>query len=192
MKKILALSICMAFLACKQNNEQVVELSPEAMAAVNHHQEPQPKNEAAVSEEITELNAADLADLAKPYDDEKVHVLNFFATWCGSCMREIPDFIDLMKADKAQKLDILFVNFGDDPNAWFTDVQSFAQQNGIQKQIRYVNAASNPTAFAQQVSKKWDGGAIPFTLMLYKNKRLEFQGALSKAELQKAIADIQK
>jgi peroxiredoxin len=56
----------------------------------------------------------------------KVVILDFWATWCPPCKREIPDFINLQKEYGARGLQVVGIAL-DEPGK----VQAFASQNGI-------------------------------------------------------------
>ena len=45
----------------------------------------------------------------------QVVVLNFFATWCGPCRQEIPDFVRLHQSLRAQGLEIIGVSLDQEP-----------------------------------------------------------------------------
>ena len=51
-------------------------------------------------------------------------ILNFWATWCGPCRIEIPEFNELAEKYKAQRLTVLGVSVDDQPE----DLRKFAQE----------------------------------------------------------------
>ncbi len=68
----------------------------------------------------------------------KVTLLNFWATWCGPCKRELPDLIALSKelADKNIKILGISVDRGGDV---LNSVKSFTEEYGIPYQIVIAN-----------------------------------------------------
>ena len=62
----------------------------------------------------------------------KVLLVNFWATWCGPCRSEIPDFIELQKHLKDENFQIvgIVVSSGETP-----EVQNFVRENGINYDI---------------------------------------------------------
>ena len=56
----------------------------------------------------------------------KIVILDFWATWCPPCKREIPDFIDLQKEYGSKGVQIVGIGL-DDPGK----LRAFARQNGM-------------------------------------------------------------
>lgn len=70
---------------------------------------------------------AKLASLGFPSDRTKITVLNFFATWCGPCLTELPHLQQV--ADRfAYEKDIVFVVVGREESQETLD--AFASKNG--------------------------------------------------------------
>lgn len=81
----------------------------------------------------------------------KAVLVNFWATWCGPCVGELPDFQQLQQ-DYADKLVILAVNSGENEKT----VKSFLEENG------YTFAVHLDESY------RWSGflTGIPYTVVI--------------------------
>jgi cytochrome c biogenesis protein CcmG/thiol:disulfide interchange protein DsbE len=58
-------------------------------------------------------------------------VVNFFATWCGPCKEELPEFQATYQKDRAKGLQVLLVDLTEPP----AEVQAFAKELGLSMPI---------------------------------------------------------
>ncbi len=109
----------------------------------------------------------------------KVVMLNFWATWCGPCKREIPDFIEMQKAYRAKGFEIVGVSL-DDPTAT-AEVARFVKQQGINYDIVYGNG---------EVAQAYGGvQSIPTTFLIDREGNVVSSrvGLTPKAQWESAI-----
>jgi len=69
----------------------------------------------------------------------KVVVLNLWATWCGPCRREIPDFIEIQKDYEGRGVEVLGITSEDERNTK-ESVEEFAKQFKINYKVVWVDA----------------------------------------------------
>lgn len=120
----------------------------------------------------------------KPRDvsewDSRVLVINFWATWCPPCRREIPAFIELQKQYGQQGLQFVGIAL-DEVQA----VREYAASVGI----NYPLLVGDQDAI--DVARAYGNlfGALPYTAIIDRAGRIAFtrQGELSRAEAEKAI-----
>ncbi len=75
---------------------------------------------------LTDLNG-NKVELKKTISQNKVTIVNFWATWCPPCRREIPEFVEFNKKYATKKVKILAVNLGDEPQV----VSDFAKKSDM-------------------------------------------------------------
>ncbi|HEX8330949.1 MAG TPA: TlpA disulfide reductase family protein [Hymenobacter sp.] len=122
--------------------------------------------------------------LATPNDT--TYVVNFWATWCGPCIKELPSFEKLRTANANKKVKVLLVSM-DYASQLDKKVKPFVKQRGLKSEVVLLNE-SDPNSFIDKVDPKWSG-SIPFTLIVNNNtkKRATFEKELSPAELTAAL-----
>lgn len=110
----------------------------------------------------------------------KVVVLNFWATWCTPCLKEIPDFVAVQQHNADKGLVIIGAAMDQDDNA---GVKAFAKKF-------FVNY---PIVIAPS-SMSHDYGVIgaPTTFIIDKNGFIVFRhvGALSRKDLAQQLAPL--
>ncbi|WP_457063564.1 TlpA disulfide reductase family protein [Hymenobacter sp. UYAg731] len=122
--------------------------------------------------------------LARPTDT--TYVVNFWATWCGPCVKELPNFEQLRVANAGQKVKVLLVSL-DYASQLDKKVKPFVKQRGLKSEVLLLNEP-DPNEWIDKVDAKWSG-ALPFTLIFNNNtkQRVAFERELSAAELTAAL-----
>ncbi|MBJ6109366.1 TlpA family protein disulfide reductase [Hymenobacter sp. BT523] len=127
--------------------------------------------------------------LARPTDT--TYVVNFWATWCAPCVKELPHFEQLRAANTGRKVKVLLVSM-DYASQLDKKVKPFVKQRGLKSEVVLLNE-SDPNSFIDKVDAKWSG-ALPFTLIVNNKtkRRLTFEKELSQAELTAALQKVQQ
>lgn len=102
--------------------------------------------------------------------DDKLHIINFWATWCKPCVAELPYFEAIHKKYENKNVEVLLVSL-DDGKKLETQVIPFLQKKQIRaKSVLLDDADYN--AWINKVSPQWSG-AIPATY-IYKGEKSAF------------------
>ena len=126
--------------------------------------------------------------LARPTDT--TYVVNFWATWCGPCVKELPNFEQLRVTNASKKVKVLLVSL-DYASQLDKKVKPFVKQRNLKSEVLLLNEP-DPNEWIDKVDAKWSG-ALPFTL-IFNNKtrqRAGFERELSAAELTAALKKFQ-
>ena len=182
MRKFLIYSVLsISLLACKKNDEKVAETE-----AKEDSIKVEPiKSEADVAE-LTELSPEKISEVLKSNHSDTLYVTNFFATWCGPCMQEIPHFRKKMDELAGKPVKFTFVSL-DNKTDWASKVSDFADEYELRNHIVFLVGNLLNTSFFKQNFKTWGGESIPFTLMTKGNESDETIGSMTEEALNEKI-----
>ena len=119
--------------------------------------------------------------------NDTTYIINFWATWCAPCVKEMPAFNELHKKYKDRKIKIILVSLDFGKNLQ-TKIERFAQIHKIKPTIIILDDPDS-NSWIDKVSKDWSG-AIPATLMYNKNKRKFYEQSFTFKELESALHQI--
>ncbi len=116
-------------------------------------------------------------------EDDKIHVINFWATWCAPCIKEMPYFEKLQRK-YPDKVEVLFVSL-DFRNQYESRLVPFIEKRDIQTPVVMLGDPK-VNNWIDKVDPSWSG-AIPATYF-YHNDKQEFKEqeyhSLEELELQ--------
>lgn len=140
------------------------------------------------------VSSANIVSLIKPADFQrlkaeakgKVLVVNFWATWCPPCLKEIPEFARLDKQFRNRGVHIVTIST-DEKARLESDVIPFLKKQNAEFQSFLLESA-NQQEIIDAVDKNWSG-ALPATYVFDKagNVILAKHGMIQRTELVKKV-----
>lgn len=117
-------------------------------------------------------------------DSNQIQVINFWATWCAPCIKELP-LLEKLNAQKDLNTKITLVNLDYAEN--LEKVNAFITRKNIQSEVLLLDEIDY-NSWIDKVDKSWSG-AIPATLIFNPKtgKRTFAEKELKDGELEKMI-----
>ncbi|MDZ4716757.1 MAG: TlpA disulfide reductase family protein [Cytophagales bacterium] len=121
--------------------------------------------------------------------EQRVQVINFWATWCGPCLKELPLF-EKLNGERSD-IRILLVSLDMDLDPDPQKVRSFVARKKLKSTVIILDER-NPNEWIDKLEKSWSG-AIPATLVINNKtgKRRFVERELHAGELEKLISEIE-
>jgi thiol-disulfide isomerase/thioredoxin len=139
------------------------------------------------AQEIRVIKFAELQEIISSNSSFPIQIINFWATWCAPCVKELPLF-EKLNAENNESIKITLINldFADklDKVKSFVDRKKMKSETLLLDEIDY-------NQWIDKVDKHW-GGAIPATLVINpKNGKRKFiERELEEGELEKLIEEV--
>jgi thiol-disulfide isomerase/thioredoxin len=120
--------------------------------------------------------------------EEVIQVINFWATWCAPCVKEMPLFEKL--SQERREINVIFVSMDIDLDPDQEKVNKFITRKKIQSRVIILNQR-DPNSWIDTIDKSWSG-AIPATLIVNNanGKRKFIEHELHPGDLEKLIDEV--
>lgn len=169
---LFALLFSFGFFACKQDVKEQNVKPPEAIKTI--------------SGEGLELPVygVDALDYFLKKKNGKVNVVNFWATWCAPCVKEIPYFERINEEYSKDDVEVTLISL-DFEHQFEKKLIPFVKKNLKSKVVVLLPGDEN--SFVEKVSKNWQTGAIPVTLIYNDNLSYFIEGEVTYDQLVEKI-----
>ncbi|MCT8340794.1 TlpA family protein disulfide reductase [Flavobacteriaceae bacterium TK19130] len=181
MKQFMLLTVLVLFTCCKEKEDNVDTATIEE------------KSEAGIVEEVPSdtktalLPTYNFDGLSERYfeaSNDTLYVMNFWATWCKPCVKELPAFEQLRENYSDKKVKVVLASL-DFPDKVESQVIPFIKNKNLQSEVVLLDDPDGNT-WIPKVSSDWSG-AIPATIFLQNGERKFFEQSFTYESLEKEV-----
>ncbi|SDS01528.1 AhpC/TSA family protein [Formosa sp. Hel1_31_208] len=134
-----------------------------------------------VSDALKVFNFDELEAYLSKKDQNKTYVINFWATWCAPCVKELPYFEQLNTAYANQSVEVILVSL-DFPKQIDTKLKPFLKKHKLESEVVVLDDIDSNT-WIPKVNENWSG-AIPATIIYNKTKKTFYERSFTYQELE--------
>lgn len=144
------------------------------------------KKWAAMPVNLTEISTQEVKGLLQN-KGEKLRLINVWATWCGPCTMEFPDFVTIDRMYRGR--DFEFISISADKPEKKDKVLLFLKGKEASN-MNYIFSGKNIYELVEAIDPNWKG-ALPYTILVEPNGKVVYsqQGTIDPLKLKKIIVD---
>jgi thiol-disulfide isomerase/thioredoxin len=115
--------------------------------------------------------------------DATVHIVNFWATWCKPCVKELPYFETIREkySDENVKVILVSLDFPDQKER----LTHFIEKRNIQSEVVFLDDG-DANSWIPKVDVSWTG-AIPVTIIFTDEERSFYERSFTYKELEEEL-----
>lgn len=104
-------------------------------------------------------------------DTKKLRLINIWATWCGPCVAEIPDFLNVNRMYRNRDFELITIS-ADKPDKKEKALATLKRLQASSK--NYIYDSDDIYKLIELIDPKWQG-ALPYTLLVEPNGKIVYQ-----------------
>jgi peroxiredoxin len=133
---------------------------------------------------LEKLNEAGVSKLAKN-DGKKLVVVNLWATWCGPCVEELPEFVAMNRMYRGREFQLVTISM-DEPEKEKAVLKVLTEKHVAA--TNYILDMKDRDKFAELLDKEWPG-PLPYTLLIAPGGKILYRksGAIEPLAVRRAI-----
>jgi thiol-disulfide isomerase/thioredoxin len=143
-----------------------------------------------VGQAMAQAKIVKLPELKKVMEapGEEILVINFWATWCAPCIKELPLFEKVNAERKDVKVTLVSMDLDLDPNP--AKVHRFVTKRKLASTVLILDE-NDPNVYIDEIEKQWSG-ALPATIVINSKtgKRKFVEKELHEGDLEKLIDEV--
>ena len=130
------------------------------------------------------IDVAGAAELAKN-PTKKLTVINLWATWCGPCIAELPEFVTMNRMYRGRPFRLVTISLDDLPKR--AEALQVLTEHHVSA-TNFILDTKNRDAFAEALDKEWPG-PLPYTLIVAPGGKVLYRkvGQVDPLEVKRAI-----
>ena len=134
------------------------------------------------AQDVKTIKYEELLEMVNQNNDQLI-VVNFWATWCGPCVSEMPHFTEVNEKYKDNpNFKLLLVSM--DRVKQLESVKKFITANNINAEVVLLDDNKRMNEWIPKIDKSWSGN-IPVTAFFQNGEKVHFVGQeMSKNELE--------
>ena len=145
-------------------------------------------NKEWIAKEVTleEIGVDGLKNIMKN-DSDKLRLINLWATWCGPCVIEYPEFVDIHRMYEGRGFE--FISVSADNLEAKEKALAFLQKKSSAL-TNYIFSGKDKYALIEAIDPEWDG-ALPYTALIEPGGKIVYRkmGPIDPFQLKKTIVE---
>jgi peroxiredoxin len=138
------------------------------------------------SVELATIDEAGVAKLAKNETD-KLLVVNVWATWCGSCVAELPEFVTMNRMYRKRNFQLVTISL-DEPEQKEAALKVLKEQRVAA--TNFLSTVESKDKLADLLDKEWQG-PVPYTVVIAPGGKVLYRksGPLEPLAVKRAVVE---
>lgn len=145
------------------------------------------KKWAALPVDLRDADVSEIKKIVSNKESGKLRLINIWATWCGPCVQELPEFVKIDRMYRERDFEFITISL-DEISKKEKALDRLKKLEASNQ--NYIFNGKNKYEFIEAIDPAWQG-ALPYTVLIEPGGKILYgkQGLIDPLKLKKAIVD---